>query len=160
MEMSPTPQRALRAADALHDLVPDAGHLVHMATHIDVLCGRYSNVAESNGRAIAADAKYLARQGADNFYSLYRCHNYHFKLYGAMFLGQLQPALSAQARPPKMPSIHPHRTGLAGSRLHHQRNPRCGSKLPLDALWRLFLGHSAFAQARQPCGARAPALSD
>ena len=95
MEMSPTPQRALRAADALRDLVPDAGHLVHMATHIDVLCGRYSNVVESNGRAIAADAKYLARQGADNFYSLYRCHNYHFKLYGAMFLGQLQPALEA-----------------------------------------------------------------
>jgi len=95
MEMSSTPQRALRAADALRDLVPDAGHLVHMATHIDVLCGRYSNVVESNGRAIAADAKYLAHQGADNFYSLYRCHNYHFKLYGAMFLGQLQPALEA-----------------------------------------------------------------
>ena len=51
MEMSPTPQRALRAADALRDLVPDAGHLVHMATHIDVLCGRYSNMVESNGRA-------------------------------------------------------------------------------------------------------------
>jgi tetratricopeptide (TPR) repeat protein len=95
MEMSATPQRALRAADALRDLVPDAGHLVHMATHIDVLCGRYSNVVDSNSRAIMADAKYLARQGADNFYSLYRCHNHHFKLYGAMFLGQLQRALAA-----------------------------------------------------------------
>ena len=95
MEMSAMPQRALRAADALRNLVPDAGHLVHMGTHIDVLCGRYSNVIESNGRAIDADAKYLARQGAANFYSLYRCHNYHFKLYGAMFLGQLQPALEA-----------------------------------------------------------------
>ena len=30
-----------------------------------------------------------------NFYSLYRCHDYHFKLYGAMLLGQLQPALEA-----------------------------------------------------------------
>jgi tetratricopeptide (TPR) repeat protein len=95
MEMSATPERALPAADALRDLVPDAGHLVHMATHIDVLCGRYSHVVESNGRAIVADAKYLARQGADNFYSLYRCHNLHFKVYGAMFLGQLQPALAA-----------------------------------------------------------------
>ena len=95
MEMSASPQRALRAADALRDLVPDAGHLVHMATHIDVLCGRYSNVVDGNSRAIVADAKYLARHGADNFYSLYRCHNLHFKLYGAMFLGQLQPALAA-----------------------------------------------------------------
>jgi tetratricopeptide (TPR) repeat protein len=95
MEMSPTPQKALRAADALRDLVPDAGHLTHMATHIDVLCGLYSNVVESNSKAIAADRKYLEREGAGNFYSLYRCHNYHFKLYGAMFLGQLQPALEA-----------------------------------------------------------------
>lgn len=95
MEMSPTPQSALRAADALRDLVPDAGHLSHMATHIDVLCGLYKNVIDSNSRAIAADRKYFEREGAENFYSLYRCHNYHFKLYGAMFLGQLQPALEA-----------------------------------------------------------------
>ncbi len=95
MEMSATPQRALRAADALRDLVPDAGHLVHMATHIDVLCGLYKNVVDSNGKAIAADAKYLEREGGTNFYSLYRCHNYHFKLYGAMFLGQQEPALQA-----------------------------------------------------------------
>ena len=95
MEMSPTPQRALRAADALRDLVPDAGHLVHMATHIDVLCGLYKNVVDGNSRAIVADRKYLAREGANNFYSLYRCHDFHFKLYGAMFLGQLQPALEA-----------------------------------------------------------------
>jgi tetratricopeptide (TPR) repeat protein len=95
MEMSPTPQKALRAADALRDLVPDAGHLIHMATHIDVLCGLYKNVVDGNGRAIAADRKYLAREGASNFYSLYRCHDFHFKLYGAMFLGQLEPALEA-----------------------------------------------------------------
>ena len=30
-----------------------------------------------------------------NFYSLYRCHDYHFKVYGAMFLGQFEPALAA-----------------------------------------------------------------
>ena len=95
MEMSPTPQKALRAADALRELVPDAGHLIHMATHIDVLCGLYKNVIDGNGRAIAADRKYLAREGASNFYSLYRCHDFHFKLYGAMFLGQLEPALEA-----------------------------------------------------------------
>jgi len=95
MEMSPTPQRAMRAADALRELVPDSGHLTHMATHIDVLCGHYRNVVDGNHRAIIADRKYLAREGADNFYSLYRCHDLHFKLYGALFLGQLEPALEA-----------------------------------------------------------------
>ena len=39
MEMSPFPQRALRAGDRLREVSPDAGHLIHMPTHIDVLCG-------------------------------------------------------------------------------------------------------------------------
>ncbi|MDX6752280.1 hypothetical protein SH611_20945 [Geminicoccaceae bacterium 1502E] len=94
MEMSPEPERALKAADALRDLVPDAGHLQHMPTHIDVLCGHYERVLSSNDRAIRADRNYLERQGPLNFYSLYRCHNYHFKIYGAMWLGQYGPALA------------------------------------------------------------------
>jgi tetratricopeptide (TPR) repeat protein len=93
MEMSPHPEKALRAGDALIDLVPDAGHLQHMPTHVDVLCGDYQNVVLRNHRAIQADRKYLERSGPMNFYTLYRCHNYHFKIYGAMFLGQRQVAL-------------------------------------------------------------------
>jgi tetratricopeptide (TPR) repeat protein len=95
MEMSPFPERALRAADWLRHLVPDAGHLTHMSTHIDVLCGHYHDVVESNGAAIVADRKFLAREGVMNVYSFYRIHNYHFKLYGALFLGQYQTALEA-----------------------------------------------------------------
>ncbi len=95
MEMSPHPERALAAGDRLRGLVPDAGHLEHMPTHIDVLCGDYRAVVESNQAAIEADRKFLAREGAGNFYSLYRCHDYHFKIYGAMFLGQYGPALAA-----------------------------------------------------------------
>jgi tetratricopeptide (TPR) repeat protein len=94
MEMSPHPELALRHGDALSDLVPDAGHLLHMATHIDVLCGDYMNVVGRNHRAIVADNKYLQQAGADNFYTIYRCHNYHFKIYGAMFLGQSTAALN------------------------------------------------------------------
>ncbi|MEM8976683.1 MAG: tetratricopeptide repeat protein, partial [Pseudomonadota bacterium] len=93
MEMSPHPERALRHGDALSTLVPDAGHLLHMATHIDVLCGDYQNVVARNHTAIIADRKYLSQAGAENFYSVYRCHNYHFKIYGAMFLGQPTPAI-------------------------------------------------------------------
>ena len=95
MEMSPHPERALPAADQLRDLVPDAGHLRHMPTHIDVLCGRYGDVVACNEAAIEADRKFLEREGPLNFYTLYRCHNYHFKIYGAMFQGRLEPALEA-----------------------------------------------------------------
>ena len=93
MEMSPFPQRALKACDALRSLAPDAGHLNHMPTHIDVLCGHYERVVTSNEAAITADRKFLEREGPINFYSLYRCHDYHFKIYGAMFLGQYRPAI-------------------------------------------------------------------
>jgi tetratricopeptide (TPR) repeat protein len=95
MEMSPHPERALQASDALRDLVPDAGHLRHMPSHIDVLCGHYHDSVVANTRAIEADAKYLEREGPINFYTLYRCHNYHFKLYSAMFLGQYRTACEA-----------------------------------------------------------------
>lgn len=95
MEMSPTPEIALRVADELRHLVPDAGHLAHMPTHIDVQCGNYLDVVDSNQAGIEMDLRYYHYAGAKNFYSLYRCHNYHFKLYGAMLLGQYEPAIEA-----------------------------------------------------------------
>ena len=95
VEMSPHPERGLRAADLLRDLVPDAGHLLHMPSHIDILCGHYYNAVVANSKAIVADLKYLSYAGAVNFYTLYRCHDYHFKLYSAMFLGQYGPAIEA-----------------------------------------------------------------
>ncbi|MYJ29466.1 MAG: tetratricopeptide repeat protein, partial [Acidimicrobiaceae bacterium] len=97
MEMSPHPERALKAGDTLVDLIPDAGHLVHMPTHIDVLCGHYQAVVARNHAAVVADRRYLEQAGPANFYTLYRCHNYHFKAYGAMFLGQYGPAAEAAA---------------------------------------------------------------
>ena len=93
MEMSAQPEDALRAGDQLRDLVPDAGHLRHMPTHLDVLCGDYRRVVSANDAAIVVDEKYRAREGAMNFYTLYRAHDFHFKIYGAMFLGQAQTAL-------------------------------------------------------------------
>ncbi|HZF91612.1 hypothetical protein [Streptomyces sp.] len=98
MEMSPTPESALPVADRLRGLVPDAGHLQHMPSHIEVLCGDYRRVVSDNSAAIAADEKFHARAGAMNFYTLYRSHNYHFKIYGAMFLGRSEVALETAAR--------------------------------------------------------------
>ena len=95
MEMSPHPEDALWVGDLLRDLVADAGHLRHMPTHLDVLCGDYRSVVSSNEAAIAADERFAAQRPAATFYTLYRAHNYHFKIYGAMFLGQSQAALAA-----------------------------------------------------------------
>lgn len=95
MEMSPFPEKAIKAGDVLRTLVPDAGHLVHMATHIDVLYGHYHNVVYWNQKAVEADLKYYEREGAFNIYTGYRQHDYHFVMYGALFLGQIEPALEA-----------------------------------------------------------------
>lgn len=95
MEMSPFPEKALKAADVLRTLVPDAGHLVHMPTHIDILCGAYENVVRWNERAIMADLKYYQAEGAFNIYTGYRQHNYHFVVSGALYLGQFEPAMRA-----------------------------------------------------------------
>ncbi|OGM41631.1 tetratricopeptide repeat domain protein [Aspergillus bombycis] len=93
MEMSGAPETALLAADNLRGLVPDAGHLNHMPTHLDILCGDYRKAIASNSEAIRADEKFLARAGAVNFYTLYRSHDYHFRIYAAMFAGQSRIAL-------------------------------------------------------------------
>jgi tetratricopeptide (TPR) repeat protein len=98
MEMSPRPEEALWVGDLLRGLVPDAGHLLHMPTHLDVLCGDYRSVVSTNEAAIAADDRLAAERGALMFYTLYRVHNVHFKIYGAMFLGQSQTALDAADR--------------------------------------------------------------
>ena len=95
MEMSPTPEAALPATDALRDLVPDGGHLRHMPSHIDVLCGRYVEAITANDKAIAADKKFLELAGPHDFYTTSCCHDFHLKMYASMFAGRFQPALDA-----------------------------------------------------------------
>jgi tetratricopeptide (TPR) repeat protein len=95
MEMSPTPEKALVAGDCLRELVPDAGHLIHMPTHIDIQCGEYRDTLHWNLKGIEADLRIAEQQGRMNFYTAYRVHNYHFAIYGAMFLGQYEPAMAA-----------------------------------------------------------------
>ncbi|CAD0096533.1 unnamed protein product [Aureobasidium vineae] len=95
MEMSSTPELALPKANLLRGLVPDAGHLHHMPTHLDILCGDYESAAVWNLEAIKADEKFLGRAGPVNFYTLYRSHNYHFRIYAAMFAGQSKIALES-----------------------------------------------------------------
>jgi tetratricopeptide (TPR) repeat protein len=95
MEMSPFPERALRACDQLRQLVLGSGHLCHMPSHIDVRCGHYYEAIVANDQAIVADRVYLANEGPMNYHTLSRIHNFHLKIYAAMFLGQFHTAMNA-----------------------------------------------------------------
>lgn len=79
VEASSNPGRAEQAADTLADLVPGAGHLVHMPAHIYWRVGRYHDASEANIRAAAVDEAYIAECNAQGFYpALYYPHNIHF----------------------------------------------------------------------------------
>ena len=95
IEMSPFPEKALRACDQLRTLMPGSGHLCHMPSHIDVRCGHYYQAIIANDQAIMADRVYLANEGAMNYHTLSRIHNFHLKIYAAMFLGQFRTAMDA-----------------------------------------------------------------
>jgi tetratricopeptide (TPR) repeat protein len=95
MEASPTPEKAVPSADRMRDLVPGAGHLVHMPAHIDIRLGHYDNAIKANQKAIEADLAYIQEVGRGGFYTLYRAHNYHFLAYAAMFDGRRGLAMKA-----------------------------------------------------------------
>ena len=94
LEASPQPERAREAADRLRNLVPDAGHLVHMPSHIDVRLGRWADGAVANEKAMAADARYNARKLDPGFWGMYMAHNEHFLAYTAMMEGRRDAALT------------------------------------------------------------------
>ena len=94
-EASPKPEMAVPAADRLRDLVPWAGHLVHMPAHVDIRLGRYAAAATANEKAIAVDLDYVDKAGRGGFYTVYRAHNYHFLAYAAMFEGRRAVAMKA-----------------------------------------------------------------
>jgi tetratricopeptide (TPR) repeat protein len=92
MEASPTPEKALAAANVLRTRVPGAGHLMHMPGHIDIRLGHYRDAIVANQKAIEIDRAWADRGG---FYTMYRAHNFHFLAYAAMFDGERQLAMDA-----------------------------------------------------------------
>ena len=92
----PYPERAVPSAERLGDLAPDAGHLVHMPSHIFWRVGRYEEAMEINQRAAASDEKFFATCRAGAFYrALYYPHNVHFLWAAASAEGRSDIALSA-----------------------------------------------------------------
>lgn len=96
LEPTPTPERAERSADTLLHLMPAAGHMVHMPSHIYQRVGRYADAMESNRLAVAADEDYITQCRAQGLYPMaYYPHNIHFLWFAAMFDGQLAAAREA-----------------------------------------------------------------
>jgi tetratricopeptide (TPR) repeat protein len=93
VEASPHPEKADQAADALRDLQPGLGHLVHMPSHVDVRRGRWQEAITANAKAISADRRYTILSPEQGFYRLYMAHNHHMLTYAAMMTGQSALAL-------------------------------------------------------------------
>jgi tetratricopeptide (TPR) repeat protein len=98
MEAGPEAARAVPAAERLESLTPGLGHLVHMPSHIYTWTGRYADVVRVNIEAVQVDDAFVEHAGRDNFYTLYRLHNFHFVAYGAMFEGRRELALAYARR--------------------------------------------------------------
>ena len=96
VEASATPERALASATRLETLVPGAGHLVHMPTHIYIHTGHIGRVAELNAKAAAADEHYIEVAKPEGLYPfMYYGHNVHFVVVGNILIGRYEDALKA-----------------------------------------------------------------
>lgn len=79
VEASPSPERALAAANRLAALAPAAGHLVHMPGHVYIRTGDFEAAVKTNQLASAADRSYMQASGAQGMYPMmYYSHNLHF----------------------------------------------------------------------------------
>jgi len=95
-EASKNPGRAEIYADTLRDLVPGAGHLVHMPSHIYLRTGRYQDGVIANEKAMRVDDNYIAQCRTQGVYPVaYVPHNRHFLWAMASMQGSSLKAISA-----------------------------------------------------------------
>lgn len=91
------PERAVACAERLADLMPGAGHLVHMPGHIYIRVGRYADAIRANEHAIHADETYIRdqRPGAGMYTVGYYPHNYDFLAFAAAMAGRSGMAIES-----------------------------------------------------------------
>jgi tetratricopeptide (TPR) repeat protein len=99
VEATTTPQRAEAAADKLATLMPGAGHVVHMPSHIYYRVGRYADAVRVNAAAASVDEAYIASCRAQGYYPAgYYGHNIHFLWTSSEMEGAYHSALDASRR--------------------------------------------------------------
>jgi len=96
VEASQEPGRAIGAADRLRGLMPGAGHLVHMPSHIYLRVGRYDESVTANVRAAEADRAYFKEGMPSPIYrGMYYPHNLDFIWHAASMDGRSAETLKA-----------------------------------------------------------------
>jgi tetratricopeptide (TPR) repeat protein len=96
VEASRQPERALPSAERLKSLVPGAGHLVHMPSHIFMRTGDYEEAARCNERAVAVDRAYIQARAPTGIYPMmYYSHNLHFLAVARAMQGRSGDSLKA-----------------------------------------------------------------
>jgi tetratricopeptide (TPR) repeat protein len=93
---SVAPEKAEVAADRLLTLMPAAGHMVHMPSHIYQRIGRFADAIKSNQLAVLADEDYISQCRAQGLYPMgYYPHNLHFLWFAATMAGRGELAIEA-----------------------------------------------------------------
>jgi tetratricopeptide (TPR) repeat protein len=78
-EASSNPERALAYANKLASLAPNAGHIVHMPSHVYIRTGDYEAAVKTNEEAATVDRAYIQATGVQGIYPMmYYSHNLHF----------------------------------------------------------------------------------
>jgi tetratricopeptide (TPR) repeat protein len=96
VEASAQPGRAEAAADRLLPLMPGAGHMVHMPSHIYWRVGRYTDAVKVNTAAVQADRAYFkTAQPSEIYRGLYYPHNIDFIWQSASMQGRSAVTISA-----------------------------------------------------------------
>jgi tetratricopeptide (TPR) repeat protein len=96
IEASNEAGKALACAERMGALMPGAGHLVHMPTHIYIRLGKWDIAADRNVHAVHADEQYINERKPTGVYPMaYYPHNYHMMWYALNMLGRSEDALKA-----------------------------------------------------------------
>ena len=94
VEASNDPGKGLASAKVLKDLVPAAGHLVHMPAHIYFRVGDYAGASDANLIAMRTDESYIEKHNPQGIYPvMYYNHNVNFLSVSKMMEGKFSDAI-------------------------------------------------------------------
>lgn len=165
VEASNNPDRALPSAARLGKIAPKAGHLVHMPSHIYIRTGDYTEAAQSNVDAIAADREYITKSGNQGLYTMmYYNHNIHFLASASALKGRYADSiksareLEANVAPllKAMPMLEMFRPYPIVSQVRFNRwddvlkEPKPDESLKITTVFWHFARGSAYAATNQP----------
>ncbi|HSR53478.1 MAG TPA: hypothetical protein VLV83_21855 [Acidobacteriota bacterium] len=139
VEASPEPDLAVPSAEKLGKLMPGAGHIVHMPSHVYIRVGRYADATKSNEMAVEADEGYITQCSAQGLYPEgYYPHNIHFLWAAASREGHSEKAIAA---------AHKTASKVPDEMAHHVANFRVA---PYFALVRFGKWDQMLAQPEPP----------